>query len=148
MGAAAGSFVWVDDEEAFRKRVLDATTAGRVGGETSLVPVLADGKDELRAIIAEVESEKRPIPQFIILDLDLQDDTYTGIQALRDIRKSKLLTLCPIVIHSRHLGDESVRDSYSHQANSVVQKPGTVKEQSKTILELIKYWSSTNRTIA
>lgn len=144
MPELSGSFIWVDDQLDFRNRVVAVTSEPRMAAIGSFEPLLADGKDKLREIIADVEAKKYAAPRFIILDIDLEDETYSGIEALREIRTTEALNHCPVVMHSRHLEEQNVLRSYELQANSVVQKPGTVAEQKKTIFDLIRYWSTLN----
>ena len=80
-------------------------------------------------------------PDIIFLDLNLPGKN--GYDILREIKKSKKLSLIPIIIITNSIHYKDLEKCYELQASSFLTKALEIKQFKEDIKNLIFYWSNT-----
>jgi len=105
------------------------------------VIVAHDGVEALDYFFGEAareNSEARPIPQLVLLDLKLPK--IDGLEVLRRLRADKRTRRLPVVVFTSSSEEEDVISSYSLGANSYVRKPVEFEQFLEATKQLGLYW--------
>ena len=106
------------------------------------VIVASDGEEALDYLLGRNGKEiLRPV--LILMDLKLP--RLNGFDVLREIRKSNLTILAPVVILTSSSEEKDIVQSYNLGVNSYVRKPVDFKEFANLVGHLCKYWLILNR---
>lgn len=106
------------------------------------VIVASDGEEALDYLLGRNGKEiLRPV--LILMDLKLP--RLNGFDVLREIRKSNLTILTPVVILTSSSEKKDIVQSYNLGVNSYVRKPVDFKEFANLVGHLGKYWLILNR---
>src|SRR2546423_8780958 len=105
------------------------------------VIVADDGVEALDYFFGEAareNSEARPIPQLVLLDLKLPK--IDGLEVLRRLRADKRTRRLPVVVFTSSSEEEDMISSYSLGANSYVRKPVEFEQFLEATKQLGLYW--------
>ena len=108
---------------------------------------VSDGKAALKYLFrrgAYADTVRSPRPHVILLDLHLPK--ISGLNVLRQIKRSDELKNIPVVILSTSGRDLDITRAYEQQANGYVVKPTDFAQFSQVIEALASYWLTWNRT--
>lgn len=87
------------------------------------------------------EDEKYPIPDIILLDLNMP--RKDGKAALAEIKSHDVLKKIPVIIFTTSTSKEDIDASYSLGSNSFITKPNTFEGLLKITEEIKNYWANT-----
>ena len=106
---------------------------------------LADGlhlvRDGVEALDFLSESRGAP-PQLILLDLKLPK--LDGLEVLRRIKSDPATRTIPVVMLTSSNVERDVVEAYRLGVNSYVQKPMEFEGLRETVVQVGRYWLSTN----
>lgn len=108
---------------------------------------VSDGKAALRYLFRRgvyADAARSPRPHVILLDLRLPK--ISGLDVLRQIKRSDELKNIPVVILSTSGRDLDIARAYEQQANGYMVKPTDFGQFSQALEELASYWLAWNRT--
>lgn len=100
--------------------------------------VAENGELALKYLRRETPFENIPVPNLIILDLNLPG--LDGHSVLETIKKDPLLRKIPVVIFSSSDTQKDICKAYSSYANSYFSKPFNLGEFQKTLKQIKEYW--------
>jgi len=101
--------------------------------------VARDGETAL--LLLESPADEHPLPDLIVLDLNLPG--RGGLEILADIKQHPTLHTIPVVVLTTSLATRDVRDSYAKQANGYVTKPINLDDFLATIRAIADFWFET-----
>lgn len=128
------------DDEALTIRALKKNNI------TNEVVVVRDGVEALDYLFARGSFAGRDInqiPQVVLLDLNLPK--IDGLAVLKELRKSVLTKLVPVVILTSSKEERDIVEGYSLGANSYVRKPVEFEKFVEAIRQLGLYWLILNQ---
>ena len=99
---------------------------------------VADGVEALRFLRGEAQYANRPVPDLILLDLNLPKKS--GREVLAEIKADNRLKTIPVVVLTSSDNEEDILSAYQLQANCYVTKPASFHEFSRVILLLEEFW--------
>lgn len=108
----------VEDNEADAFLTKEALEADRLHLE---VTIARDGEEALRYLLREGEFAEAPVPDLLLLDLNLPKLDGQGV--LEEMRKHERLQHVPVVVLSSSDADSDILRSYKLGANCYVTKP-------------------------
>jgi two-component system response regulator len=111
------------------------------------VVVVRDGAEALDFVFARGRYSSRDpsvLPRLILLDINLPK--LSGLQVLQELRSNQLTRMVPVVMLTTSSQERDVVDSYTHGANSYVQKPIDFQEFAEAVKQLGVYWLLVNQT--
>ena len=123
------------DDEALTVRAL------RKSNVANDIFVVRDGVEAVNYLFCEgpfAGVEPRPLPQVVLLDLNLPK--LDGLGVLRRIRADERTRLLPVVIVSSSDEEEDRIQGYSLGANSYVRKPVDFEQFVQAAMQLGLYW--------
>jgi two-component system response regulator len=135
-----GTILLVDDSPDDVALTLRAFRANRI---TNKVDVASDGEEALDYLLRE--SERRPKPVLILLDINLPK--VSGLEVLRRIRTDERTRYLPVVVLSTSSEDRDIVESYDLGANSYVRKPVVFNEFVDAVKALGVYWLLVNQSV-
>jgi two-component system response regulator len=135
-----GTILLVDDSPDDVALTLRAFRANRI---TNKVDVASDGAEALDYLLRE--SERRPKPVLILLDINLPK--VSGLEVLRRIRTDERTRYLPVVVLSTSSEDRDIVESYDLGANSYVRKPVVFNEFVDAVKALGVYWLLVNQSV-
>lgn len=97
--------------------------------------------DYLKGCGADVNGKRSPLPELILLDLNMP--LKDGREVLREIRSDASLRRIPVVVFTTSKADTDVRQMYELGANSFVTKPAGFAELVRLMRRLTEYWFDT-----
>ncbi len=107
------------------------------GGREALNYLLgADGSQDARA---------RPMPQVILLDLNLPG--VGGLEVLRRLKENERTRLLPVVILTSSNEERDVIEGYSLGANSYIRKPVDFVRFVEAMRQVGMYWLVLNEPV-
>jgi two-component system, chemotaxis family, response regulator Rcp1 len=77
-------------------------------------------------------------PDLVVLDLNLP--RLTGVELLKKIRQTPLLSLIPVVVLSTSRRPEDVREAYAAGANTYVEKPRDFDRFVEILRTTLQFW--------
>jgi two-component system response regulator len=135
-----GTILLVDDSPDDVALTLRAFRTNRI---TNKVDVASDGEEALDYLLRE--SERRPKPVLILLDINLPK--VSGLEVLRRIRTDERTRYLPVVVLSTSSEDRDIVESYDLGANSYVRKPVVFNEFVDAVKALGVYWLLVNQSV-
>jgi two-component system response regulator len=135
-----GTILLVDDSP---DDVALTLRAFRTNNITNKVDVASDGEEALTYLLRE--SERRPKPVLILLDINLPK--VSGLEVLRRIRTDERTRYLPVVVLSTSSEDRDIVESYDLGANSYVRKPVVFNEFVDAVRVLGLYWLLVNQSV-
>lgn len=103
-----------------------------------LINEVGDGQNLIDLLKVERKAMSEELPQLILLDLNMPGKH--GFEALKEIKEDRRLCKIPVVIFSTSSSPKDIQKAYELGANCYVTKPHTVKDWSKTIGHLGRFW--------
>ena len=120
-----------DGAQRFRDR-LESVDA------VSSVTVVSDGDAALDFVSRRGEYADAPVPNLVLLDLDLPDDA--GYELLSELKAAPDWRPIPIIVMSTADDTENVTRSYEQNANAHISKPSTEAECERFVQLLGTFW--------
>ncbi|MDF1851024.1 MAG: response regulator [Verrucomicrobiales bacterium] len=127
-----------DDDPDDREFVREAFDECGFEGDFRYVEDGADLVDYLTHSGRFEEREEVPVPDLILLDLNMP--RMDGKEALAFIKSREELRRIPIVVLSTSDSEEDIRKTYDLGVNSFVTKPSSFDEIVKMAQGLHRYW--------
>jgi two-component system response regulator len=106
------------------------------------IVVVRDGAEALDYLFGP---DARPLPQLVLLDLDLP--RVDGIDVLRRIRADARTRLLPVVVISGSDQPDDLTRSLEAGANSFVRKPHDPEHYARAIALVASYWLQLNEPV-
>lgn len=107
--------------------------------------VLRDGEKAISYLSGNGESQGRPLPDLILLDLKLP--RKSGFEVLEWIKKHPSLQTTPVIILSSSKQTQDLETAYKLGANSYLVKPTGFTELNQLVDDLNSYWFCQNQTV-
>lgn len=104
-----------------------------------LIPSWAADASSALAYLADCETERRPLPRLILLDLYLPS-REDGLEILRQLKAQSVLSRVPVVVLSRSDDREDIRTAYDLGAASYIAKPSTMDAWLAYFESVRHYW--------
>jgi two-component system response regulator len=104
---------------------------------------MKDGRDGLDFLYRRGRHLYAPVPDIILLDLNLPGPD--GRQVLQEIKNDKRLKLIPVVILTSSAAEEDILKSYDLHANCYIVKPVDFDKFTQLIRQMENFWFSVVR---
>jgi two-component system, chemotaxis family, response regulator Rcp1 len=101
-------------------------------------PVELTAVDDGAAALARLRSPEYPLPDLVILDLNLPG--LSGTDVLGDIKRDPSLRRLPVVVFTHSDAESDVATTYDLGANCFITKPKTLAEFRITVDRLQEFW--------
>ena len=127
------------DDDADDRLLIEEAFAD--AGITAPVDFSTNGQelmDYLSSQDADNRSHERPLPDVLLLDLNMP--RKNGHQCIQEIRSNKELAHLPIVVLSTSAAEHDVLNAYRLGANSYFKKPANYSELVQLVKCLADYW--------
>lgn len=102
--------------------------------------VVTDGEEALDFLTQEDAYESAPVPDLILLDLDLP--RRPGTEVLEIIRDDPELRVIPVIILTVSESSDDVAQCYETGANAFLTKPSNADEFTRLVKGLEQFWFS------
>jgi chemotaxis family two-component system response regulator Rcp1 len=102
--------------------------------------VVKDGIDALKFLKKEEEFSHSPVPDVIILDLNLPGKN--GFEVLTELKNNISLVKIPVVILTCSNNEEHVRKCYDLFANCYIVKPTEFNEFEEVVKRIESFWGN------
>jgi len=102
--------------------------------------VVGDGEEALAFLFKEGEYAGAPLPDLILLDLNLPG--RNGREVLAEIKEDRQLKTIPVVILTTSTSEEDVLRSYDLHANCYISKPIDLEQFVKVVRSVEDFWFS------
>jgi two-component system response regulator len=102
--------------------------------------VVEDGVEAMKFLNREEEYEQVPIPDLILLDLNLPKKS--GIEVLEEIKNQEKLKKIPVVVLTTSKAEEDIIRSYDLHANCYITKPVDLDKFINIVKSLTDFWFS------
>jgi two-component system, response regulator len=103
-----------------------------------------DGEKALQRLVDLQSAPACALPRLVLLDLKLP--RVSGLEVATRIRADAALSHVPVVFLSSSADDNDIARAVRCGANSYIVKPVDTDELERTVVELARYWTVTNRT--
>ncbi len=103
---------------------------------------IGDGEEALRYLGGEGEYAGRPLPDVILLDLNLPK--VNGLDVLRAVKEDVGLKSIPVVVLTTSSNDHDRDTAYDLGANSFLTKPVEYERFVTMIADVRHYWADVN----
>lgn len=100
--------------------------------------VVKDGLEALQFLHKEGEFEKAPVPDVILLDLNLPKKN--GFEVLTELKNNTLLEKIPVVIVTSSTNEDHIKKCYEMYANCYVVKPTKFDDYEEVIKTIESFW--------
>ncbi|RQV97401.1 response regulator [bacterium] len=100
--------------------------------------IATDGLEALAFLKREGLYEDAPIPDLILLDLNLPKKE--GREVLEEIKQDKTLRHIPVVVLTISDADDDIRETYNLHANCFITKPVDFNQFVKVVQFIEKFW--------
>lgn len=109
------------------------------------VVIARDGAEVLDLLFGrgDYAEDGTVMPDLILLDIRLPK--LSGLEVLKELRRDERTRLLPVVMLTSSNEEQDLVDSYSHGANSYVQKPVSFDDFSEAVRQLGVYWLVLNK---
>ncbi len=104
------------------------------------IHVAEDGVEAMAFLNRAIEDEDTPIPDLILLDLNLP--RMDGRETLAQIKSNERLRRIPVVILTTSEDDTDILRAYDLHANCYVQKPVDLDQFLKVVHSIEEFWLS------
>lgn len=100
-----------------------------------------DGREAVRSLNQEGPYADRPVPDLILLDLDLPH--LSGREILQHVKSHPGLKHIPVVVFSTSLAEEDLLQCYRWHAAAYVAKPVHFNEFVEVVRSMADFWLQT-----
>ncbi len=136
------SILLVEDRADDVELTLRAFAKSRIIHE---VIVCRDGAEALDFLLARgPHRDRTELPDLVLLDLNLRK--ISGLDVLRELRRTERTRRVPIVVLSSSNEPKDIASSYDLGANSFMQKPVDFVAFAEAASQLGQYWLVLNKT--
>ena len=97
-----------------------------------------NGSDALSFLRREGEFADAPIPDLVLLDLNLP--MMSGLEVLAALRNDEGLKHLPVLILTNSHSDEDILSTYRLQARSYIRKPVDFEQFVEMTRRIVDYW--------
>jgi two-component system, chemotaxis family, response regulator Rcp1 len=80
-------------------------------------------------------------PDLVILDYQLQQ--YCGIDVVRNVRGNEMVACIPIIVMSKDVSAENIKQAYDHYANCFIETPSDFEGMRNIIGAIERFWLQT-----
>jgi CheY-like chemotaxis protein len=127
----------VEDNPGDVRLTMEALKEGKV---LNNLTIARDGEEALEILFRRGEYADRPLPDIILLDLNLPKKD--GREVLREIKTDKNLMHIPVVVLTMSKAEEDILKSYKYHANCFITKPIDM-DQFMNVMRLTEsFWLS------
>lgn len=105
--------------------------------EASVIPIRS-----IKALNEYLQKQANPLPQLILLDLNVPDSAE-GFKLLTQLRRNSPVQLIPIIILSVSDSDFHIQEAYFQGANAYMTKPESYGEWIRFMESLKNFWQQT-----
>lgn len=102
--------------------------------------VVRSGSEALAMLRHNGRDEEAPLPDLILLDVNLPE--LTGLEFLAEIKADKRLGRIPVVMLSTSAAEKDICRAYDGHANCYVVKPAELEEFIGVMKSLVNFWVS------
>lgn len=136
-GGSAGraQILLVEDSEADIRLTREALRDSKV---RTTLHVVHNGVDALRFLRREEEYSYAPVPDVVLLDLNMP--RMDGRELLEIVKRDSSLSRIPIVVLTTSDEEEDVVKSYSLQANCYIRKPLDMGSFITVVKRIEDFW--------
>ncbi len=110
-------------------------------GRVSELEIAQDGEVALRRLMQEGEFAKTPLPQLVVMDLNLP--RVSGQELLAEIKSHSELKSIPIIVLTSSEDEEDVRGCYTAGANCVLIKATDYDGVARLVSVIESFWIDT-----
>lgn len=129
-----------DDDDDF----LLTVAAMEEAGLSAEVVRARDGEELLEFLQQRGRHLRRaPLPDALLILLDLNMPRKDGREALKDIKGDPLLRRLPVVVLTTSRSDDDVARAYELGVNSFIRKPASFEQFVDAVKALRRYWFET-----
>lgn len=107
--------------------------------------IVNDGEEALAYLFGTADTEPRPLPVLVLLDLKLPK--VDGLEVLQRIRSNERTQLLPVVILTSSKEQDDLVRSYKLGVNSYVRKPVDFNQFVEAVQQLGLYWLVLNESL-
>lgn len=100
--------------------------------------VVTDGAEAMEFIRQEGKYADEPIPDLILLDLNLPKKD--GREVLAEIKQDRNLKMIPVVILTTSKGEKDILASYNNYANCYITKPVELEQFVTVVKSIENFW--------
>jgi chemotaxis family two-component system response regulator Rcp1 len=118
--------------------VLLTRKAFKNAGIANHITVAEDGNTALTMLRREGEYHSHPLPDMILLDLNLPKKS--GKDVLKEIKTDDSLKRIPVIVLTSSRAEIDVVKSYNLHANSYIVKPVSLEKFSEMLKSLEQFW--------
>jgi CheY-like chemotaxis protein len=115
----------------------------RKGGIHGDIYHVRDGVEALRFLRRPAEYAGAPLPELVLLDLDLP--RKDGREVLAEVKEDPELRLVPVVVLSTSETERDVAETYGLHANAYVVKPVDLDRFVQVVRAIKEFWFSAAR---
>ncbi len=127
----------VEDNPGDVRLTLEALKEGKVANN---VNVVSDGEQALRFLRREGEYAHAPVPDVILLDLNLP--RKDGREVLAEIKNDPQLRRIPVVVLTTSEAEEDILRTYDLHANCYITKPVDLDRFIEVVRLIEDFWLS------
>ncbi len=125
----------VEDSEADAMMVEETLLDSKLKMNLNVVP---DGVEALLYLRREGKYQSQPVPDLIILDLNLPKKD--GREVLAEIKEDEQLKQIPVVVLTTSSAEEDIVKSYKLHANCYITKPLDFDQFAKIVASIENFW--------
>ncbi|MBN2555670.1 MAG: response regulator [Anaerolineales bacterium] len=125
----------VEDNPGDVRLTQEALKDGKIQNNLNVV---SDGEEAMRFLRREPPFEACPMPDLILLDLNLP--RKDGREVLADVKKDESLKRIPVVVLTTSEAEEDILRTYDLHANCYVTKPVELDQFIKIVHTIETFW--------
>ena len=125
----------VEDTPSYQDLMLVAFEENNIPDKLHIVE---NGEEALKFLRRETPYTNVPIPDLILLDLDLPG--IHGYELLKIIKQDEQLKLIPVIIFTSSTQQRDILQSYDLQANCYLSKPYEFEDFSALVQTSLNFW--------
>lgn len=125
----------VEDNEGDIVLAQEALSEGKVMNH---LQIARDGIEAMRILLKEDEHAKAPVPDLILLDLNLP--RKSGLEVLTELKAHPNLKTIPVVMLTTSRAEEDILRSYRHHANCYITKPIDLDQFISVVKTIEEFW--------
>jgi CheY-like chemotaxis protein len=110
----------------------------RKSGMACNLRVARDGEQALHMLHRQGEYRDQPIPDLILLDLNLP--LKDGREVLAELKQDSELRRIPVIVLTTSRAESDISACYALHANSYIAKPVDLGEFERVIEDIRRYW--------
>ena len=127
----------VEDQPADVRLTEEVLKQGKVANE---LYVAEDGEKAMQFLRQEGEFEGVPMPDLVILDLNLP--RMDGKEVLQAIKSDPAFLKIPVLILTTSAAERDILDAYEHHVNAYITKPIDLDEFVAVVSSIEEFWLS------